>query len=100
MKEKPGIPLRYWALWLAILVVADIVFYVLLTPLFAVVVRTRAPGKQTQPVGHALELRPERVRDAGFEPADQPGAPAGEQDARLPGFAEDLVEDVHAPDRE
>src|ERR1035437_11010571 len=40
------------------------------------------------------------VRDAGFEPADHPGAPAGEQDARLPGFAEDLVEAVHAPDRE
>ena len=34
MKEKPPIPLRYWALWLAILVVADIVFYVLLTPIW------------------------------------------------------------------
>jgi hypothetical protein len=34
MKEKPDIPLRYWALWLAILVVADIVFYVLLTPIW------------------------------------------------------------------
>ena len=34
MKEKPPVPLRYWALWLAILVVADIVFYVLLTPIW------------------------------------------------------------------
>ncbi|MCW2976655.1 MAG: hypothetical protein JWM06_1936, partial [Actinomycetia bacterium] len=25
MKEKPPVPLRYWALWWAILVVADIV---------------------------------------------------------------------------
>ena len=34
MKEKPRVPLRYWALWLSILVVADIVFYVLLTPIW------------------------------------------------------------------
>ena len=34
MKEKPPVPLRYWALWLAILVVADFVFYVLLTPIW------------------------------------------------------------------
>lgn len=34
MKEKPPIPLRYWALWWALLVVADIVFYVLLTPIW------------------------------------------------------------------
>jgi hypothetical protein len=34
MKEKPPVPLRYWALWWAILVVADIVFYVLLTPIW------------------------------------------------------------------
>ena len=33
-KRKPRIPLRYWALWWAVLVVADIVFYVLLTPLW------------------------------------------------------------------
>jgi hypothetical protein len=32
--EKPRIPLRYWALWWTILVVADIVFYVLLTPIW------------------------------------------------------------------
>jgi hypothetical protein len=34
VKEKPPVPLRYWALWWAILVVADIVFYVLLTPIW------------------------------------------------------------------
>ena len=34
MKEKPPVPLRYWALWWAILVIADIVFYVLLTPIW------------------------------------------------------------------
>jgi hypothetical protein len=34
MKQKPPVPLRYWALWLAILVVADLLFYVLLTPIW------------------------------------------------------------------
>jgi hypothetical protein len=32
VREKPRVPLRYWALWWTILVVADLVFYVLLTP--------------------------------------------------------------------
>ena len=32
--EKGPVPLRHWALWIAILVVADIVFYVLLTPIW------------------------------------------------------------------
>ncbi len=31
---KPPIPLRYWILWWVILVAADVVFYVLLTPLW------------------------------------------------------------------
>lgn len=34
MREKPPIPKRYWALWLTILVAADLVFYVLLTPIW------------------------------------------------------------------
>jgi hypothetical protein len=34
VREKPPVPLRYWALWWAILVVADFVFYVLLTPIW------------------------------------------------------------------
>ena len=34
MSSKPRVPLRYWALWWAILVVADVVFYVLLTPVW------------------------------------------------------------------
>ena len=34
MTEKGPVPLRYWALWWAILVVADIVFYILLTPIW------------------------------------------------------------------
>lgn len=33
-RRKPRVPLRYWALWLSILVVADIVFYVILTPIW------------------------------------------------------------------
>ena len=33
-KEKGPVPLRYWALWWAILVAADFVFYVLLTPIW------------------------------------------------------------------
>jgi hypothetical protein len=31
---KPPVPLRYWALWWAVLLLADILFYVLLTPLW------------------------------------------------------------------
>jgi hypothetical protein len=34
VREKPRVPLRYWALWWAILLVADFVFYVLLTPIW------------------------------------------------------------------
>jgi hypothetical protein len=34
MRQKPPVPIRYWALWWAILVVADIAFYVLLTPIW------------------------------------------------------------------
>ena len=34
MKEKPPVPKRYWALWLTILVAADLVFYVFLTPVW------------------------------------------------------------------
>ncbi|HET7571401.1 MAG TPA: hypothetical protein VFJ77_01895 [Gaiellaceae bacterium] len=33
-RAKPRVPLRYWALWWAILLVADVVFYVLLTPIW------------------------------------------------------------------
>ena len=33
-RKKPPVPLRYWALWWGILAVADLVFYVLLTPLW------------------------------------------------------------------
>ena len=34
MRRKPRIPLRYWVLWWAILVAADVVFYVVLTPIW------------------------------------------------------------------
>jgi hypothetical protein len=34
LRAKPRIPLRYWALWWLILVVADLTFYVLLTPIW------------------------------------------------------------------
>jgi hypothetical protein len=34
MRAKPRIPLRYWLLWWVVLVVADVVFYVLLTPVW------------------------------------------------------------------
>ncbi len=33
-KAKPPIPLRYWALWGVALLVGDIIFYVLLTPVW------------------------------------------------------------------
>ena len=32
--EKGHVPLRYWAMWWSLIVVADIVFYVLLTPIW------------------------------------------------------------------
>ena len=34
MKPKPQVPLWRWATWWGILVVADVVFYVLLTPVW------------------------------------------------------------------
>jgi hypothetical protein len=32
MKAKPRIPLWRWMLWWGVLIVADVIFYVLLTP--------------------------------------------------------------------
>jgi hypothetical protein len=32
--RKPKIPFRYWALWWIVLLVADVVFYVVLTPIW------------------------------------------------------------------
>ena len=32
--EKGHVPLRYWILWWALLAAADVVFYVLLTPIW------------------------------------------------------------------
>jgi hypothetical protein len=34
LTEKGPVPLRYWVLWSVILVAADFVFYVLLTPIW------------------------------------------------------------------
>src|SRR5439155_395799 len=68
--------------------------------LLAVVVWTRAAREETEAVAHALELRPERVRDGGLEPADRAGAPPGQQDPVLPRLAKHLVEPVRAPDPE
>ena len=66
--------------------------------------RRRSAGRRcragSRAVAHPLELRAERVGHARLEPADHPGAPAGEDDAGFPGLAEDPVEAVHAPDRE
>jgi len=33
-RPKPPVPLRYWVLWSLILAAADVVFYVLLTPVW------------------------------------------------------------------
>ena len=33
-RRKPKIPLRYWVLWWGVLLFADVVFYVLLTPIW------------------------------------------------------------------
>jgi hypothetical protein len=33
-RPKPPVPLRYWVLWWLILVAADLLFYVLLTPVW------------------------------------------------------------------
>lgn len=32
--EKGSVPIRYWILWWSLSVVADVVFYVLLTPIW------------------------------------------------------------------
>lgn len=33
-RAKPRVPIRYWVLWWLLLVLADLVFYVLLTPIW------------------------------------------------------------------
>ena len=66
----------------------------------AVVMRARAARQKPEAVAHPGEPRPERVGHAGFEPADHPRAPAAEEDAALPGLAEDRVEPMRAPDGE
>ena len=47
----------------------------------------RDAGDETEPFAHSLELRPERIRDAGLEPANRARAPAGQEHALLPGLA-------------
>ena len=32
--EKGSVPLRYWVLWWTLIVIADILFYVVLTPIW------------------------------------------------------------------
>ena len=32
--RKGHVPLRYWVLWWTLLVIADVIFYVLLTPIW------------------------------------------------------------------
>jgi hypothetical protein len=34
LSEKGPVPLRYWALWWFLLLVADVLFYVVLTPIW------------------------------------------------------------------
>ena len=34
MREKPPVPLRYWLLWWFLLAVGDLLFYVILTPIW------------------------------------------------------------------
>ena len=32
--EKGSVPLRYWAMWWTLIVVADVLFYIVLTPIW------------------------------------------------------------------
>jgi hypothetical protein len=32
--EKGSVPVRYWAMWWALIVLADFIFYVVLTPIW------------------------------------------------------------------
>lgn len=32
--EKGSVPLRYWAMWWSLIVVADVIFYIVLTPIW------------------------------------------------------------------
>src|SRR5581483_6742014 len=68
-------------------------------PLFAVVMRARAPRQEAEAV-HPLELRAERIGHARLEPADHPGTRTPEDAAVLPRLSEQRVDAVHAPDRE
>ena len=51
--------------------------------------RARAAGQEAETVAHPFELRAERVGHARLEPADHPGAPARQDDARSPRLAQD-----------
>ena len=65
-------------------------------PFLAVVMRAGAAREEAEAL-HGGQLGPERIGDAVLEPADHPGAPAGEQHSALPRFAQDRVESVCAP---
>ena len=59
LAEKGRVPAWRWALWCAILVVADIVFYVLLTPIWLGI----------RAVAWLADLRARRARRSGTLPA-------------------------------
>ncbi len=61
-RGKPRIPLRYWALWWVVLLVADVVFDLLLTPIW-IGLRTLAwiaefRARRRQPVSTAEARQP------------------------------------------
>ena len=68
--------------------------------LLVVVVDSVAVREQAEPAALEPQLRAERVGGAADVPADRAGADAAQDDAGLPGLAEDRVEAVDAPDRE
>src|SRR6266542_6372588 len=61
---------------------------------------TGAALEEAEAVAKAFQLRAERVGHGRLEPADHPGATAGQDDPGLPGLAQDRVESLQPPDCE
>jgi len=66
--------------------------------LLAVVMGARTSRQEAESVTQPVELRTERIRHTGLEPADQSRTPAAQHDAGLPGLFEYSIEAVNPPD--
>src|SRR5690606_37612213 len=67
---------------------------------FAVVVRTKAAGQESEAIVQRVEVQAKRVGTTRLEPAVAAGTRSREEDAGLPCLTQDLINAVLAPDRQ